>query len=201
MTKWSAANHRMSRWFSAYGFAEVHDQLLIGAYPLDEQDVDTLVSIGVQRVLNLVEDEEYSPGERETAAAALTAAGIEEHRLRLTDFGGLPAEAIEEAVREVSNWLDEGVRAYLHCRAGRQRSAAVAAGVIALREGIEIDPGLVLLQARKPSADPLPHQREDLRRWWHGRRETPDDARSYEQGRCRDERLSGHLQPPFGHGT
>ena len=66
-------------------------------------------------------------------------------------------------------WLDEGARTYLHCRAGWQRSAAVAAGVVAVRTGREIEAALDYVQRRKPSADPLPHQREDLRRWWAGR--------------------------------
>ncbi len=36
--------------------------------------------------------------------------------------------------------------------------------------GIDIDEALDAVRLRKPSADPLPHQREDLRRWWEGRR-------------------------------
>ena len=67
---------------------------------------------------------------------------------------------------QVNDSLDEGVRTYLHCRAGWQRSAAVAAGVVAVRTGREIEDALAYVQRRKPSADPLPHQREDLRRWW-----------------------------------
>jgi hypothetical protein len=45
----------------------------------------------------------------------------------------------------------------------------VAAAVIAVRIGVDIDDALAHVQARKPSADPLPHQREDLRRWWQER--------------------------------
>ncbi len=159
----------VSNWFRSYGFADVLDDLLIGAYPLDAEDVKMLSWIGVNRILNLVEDEEYRPGDRQAVASALAAAGIEERRLSLTDYGGLPAEALEGAVQEVSAWLDDGRRVYLHCRAGWQRSAAVAAGVVAVRKGIDLDQALEHLQAHKPTADPLPHQREDLRRWWEGR--------------------------------
>lgn len=157
-------------WFRTYGFADILDRLLVGAYPLDEDDVRMLSMIGVQRVLNLAEDEEYRPGERALVEQALAEAGIGERRLRLADYGGLPAEDVDAAVREVNDWLDEGVCTYLHCRAGWQRSAAVAAAVVALREGIDIDEALAYVQARKPSADPLTHQREDLRRWWEARR-------------------------------
>lgn len=159
----------MSRWFRSYGFAEVLDDLLVGAYPLDRQDVATLEQVGVRRVLNLTEDQEYRPGDREEVQRALGSAGIEERRLHLTDYGGLPPAALEAAVEEVNSWLDQGVRTYLHCRAGWQRSAAVAAGVVAVRTAREIEDALDYVQLRKPSADPLPHQREDLHRWWAGR--------------------------------
>lgn len=168
----------VSNWFRTYGFADVVDGLLIGAYPLDEDDVGMLSWVGVRRVLNLVQDEEYRPGEREAVAAALEGAGIEERRVRLTDFGGISQSELELAVQEVIAWLDEGIRTYLHCRAGWQRSATVAAGVVALREGIDIEAALAYVQERKPSADPLPHQREDLRQWWRSRGEPAVDPES-----------------------
>jgi protein-tyrosine phosphatase len=167
----------VSRWFRTYGYADVLDDLLVGAYPLDADDVGMLSWLEIERVLNLTEDEEYRRGERQAVERALAAAGIEEHRLRLTDYGRLPAGALEKAVRVVSDWLDEGLRCYLHCRAGWQRSAAVAAGVVAVRDGLDIDEALAVVQARKPSADPLPHQREDLRSWWEARQQSGRRAR------------------------
>jgi protein-tyrosine phosphatase len=159
----------MSNWFRTYGFADVADGLLVGAYPLDGSDVATLAAIGIKRILNLAEDQEYRRGERPAVVEALEEADIEEHRLSLLDFGGLPASALEAAAQEVNRWLDEGIRTYVHCRAGWQRSAAVAAAVIAVRQGLDVDEALAQVQTRKPSADPLPHQREDLRRWWQAR--------------------------------
>jgi protein-tyrosine phosphatase len=159
----------VSRWFRSYGFADVLDDLLVGAYPLDADDVATLEHVGIRRVLNLTEDEEYRPGDRQAVERALTAAGIEERRMSMADYGGLPSATLEAAVQEVNAWLDQGARTYIHCRAGWQRSAAVAAGVVAVRTGRDIDDAVDYVQLRKPSADPLPHQREDLRRWWAGR--------------------------------
>jgi protein-tyrosine phosphatase len=144
----------------------VHDGLLIGAYPLDAEDIGMLAAMSVERVLNLVEDQEYAPGRRVLIEAELREAGIEEHRMRLTDFGRLPADLLEPAVQRVIGWLKEGRLSYVHCRAGWQRSAAVAAGAIAVYDGLSIEEALTYVQRRKPSADPLPHQRDDLRRWW-----------------------------------
>jgi protein-tyrosine phosphatase len=163
----------VSRWFDSYWFAEVYDDLFVGAYPLDRDDVAALRALGVRRVLNLTEDSEYRPRDRRAVVHALAAAGIDERRLCLTDYGGLPPEALEFAAREVGAWLEQGARTYVHCRAGWQRSAAVAAGVVAVRTGMEIDEALAYVHRRKPSADPLPHQREDLRRWWAARAEAP----------------------------
>ena len=82
----------VSDWFRAYGFADVRDDLLIGAYPLDVDDVKVLERLGIKRVLNLVEDDEYGPGQRSAVRRALTDAGIEETRLQLVDYGELPAD-------------------------------------------------------------------------------------------------------------
>lgn len=159
----------MSYWFLSYGFAEVDDDLVVGSFPLDRDDVRMLKGRQIDRIINLVEDSEYEPEVREVVEAALAKAGIEEARVPLTDHGGLPSIEIEAAVQKAIEWLDEGHRVYLHCRAGRQRSAAVAAGVIAIREDLEIVEALALVQQRKPSAEPLPHQLEDLLWWWRER--------------------------------
>ena len=134
-----------------------------------------LASLGDQRVLDLAEESEYRPGDRVAVETALDASGIEEQRLPLPDYGGLPPGLIERAVQDVLAWLGEGKRTYLHCRAGWQRSAALAAGVVAIREDMDIDHALALVQSRKPSADPLPHQRDDHRRWWDSRASAPSE--------------------------
>jgi hypothetical protein len=159
----------MSRWFRTYGCGPVAEGLTIGAYPQDEEDVRALEFLRIERVLNLVEDSEYEPGSREVVSACYQYAGIEERRLDLVDYGHLPADALDEAVDIVSGWLDEGLNVYVHCRAGWQRSASVAAGVLALREEIDIDEAVRIVRSRKPTAEPLPHQREDLRTWWSRR--------------------------------
>ncbi len=159
----------MSTWFRTYGFADVAEGLLIGSYPLDREDVAMLEWAGIRRVLNLVEDDEYRPGEREELEHAYAELGIEERRLPFPDYGGLPSGLIDLAVQAVSGWLDEGENTYIHCRAGYQRSPAIAAALLASRDGVDIDAAIAQVQARKPSAEPLPHQREDLWRWWRQR--------------------------------
>ena len=159
----------MSDWFDRFGFTQVGDDLLIGARPLDVDDVARVVDAGTDVVYNLCEDREYPEGARAELERALDTAGLAELRLPLVDYGGLPASVLDRAVDEVLAELDAGRRVYLHCRAGWQRSAAVAAGVVALREGLEIDAALEAIRERKPTAEPLEHQRDDLAAWWRER--------------------------------
>lgn len=159
----------MSNWFRTYGYGEVYPGLIVGAYPLDREDVERLGLISIERVLNLVEDSEYQPGDREVIEAAYAALGIKETRMNLVDFGHLPADRLEQAVSTLVEWLEERHRVYVHCRAGWQRSASVASGAVAVLDGIGIEEALATVRARKPTADPLPHQRADLHTWWLSR--------------------------------
>ncbi len=161
----------MSRWFERYGHARIRPGLIVGAVPLDRDDAVELTALGVSEVYNLCQDAEYGNGRRraaagrDRAAAALADAGIPERRLPLPDYGRLPAWAIEQACDDVRGSLAAGRTVYLHCRAGWQRSAAMAAAIVALEDGIPIDAALAAVRARKPTADPLPHQRQDLLDW------------------------------------
>ncbi len=159
----------MSSWFRSYGYAGVYDRLIVGALPLDDTDVRRLTALGVTRVLNLVEDSEYQRGARRKVEKALAKADIEEVRLSTEDFGPLSEDLLEQGAAQLNRWLDQGETVYLHCRAGWQRSPAVASGAIALRDGIDIEAALAHVQLLKTTADPLPHQREDLRRWFDAR--------------------------------
>jgi atypical dual specificity phosphatase len=159
----------VSSWFEHFGFAEVGDGLVMGAYPQDADDVAALVAGGVTRVFNLVQDVEYDPGARDACVAALAGAGIQERRIELVDYGSLTPEQIEASAQTVLEWLDEGERVYVHCRAGWQRSATVVAAIVTLREDVTPRDALRILRERKPTANPLAHQRADLFRWWDAR--------------------------------
>ena len=156
----------MSGWFEHFGFGQVGDELLIGAYPQDADDVAALVEAGVTRVFNLVQDVEYEGAGREACTVALVNAGILEERVEVVDYGNLLPGHIERAVQVVRPWLADGERVYVHCRAGMQRSATVAAAIVALEEDCSPAEALRRVSERNPRANPLEHQRQDLVRWW-----------------------------------
>lgn len=123
--------------------------------------VDTLRTEGVQTVINLCEDREYWAGEREAIETAYAAAGIAEHRLGVPDGATIPPEVLDRAVAATAN----GETTYVHCRGGRERSAAVAVALLATRSGIEIDEALTAAQAVWPTCRPLPWQLAGVRAW------------------------------------
>ena len=159
----------MSEWFERYGRAEVAEGLMSGAYPCDADDVSALAADGVTCVMNLCEDDEYEDGDRDAVVAAYASRSIAEERVGVVDYGNLMPGAIEVAAEQVAAWLNEGEHVYVHCRAGWQRSAVVAAAALAVRDGIDPEEALAAIKRRKPSSEPLPHQLQDLRRWWRMR--------------------------------
>ena len=159
----------MSEWFERYGRAEVAEGLVSGAYPCDADDVSALAADGVTCVMNLCEDDEYEDGDRDAVVAAYASRSIAEERVGVVDYGNLMPGAIEVAAEQVAAWLNEGEHVYVHCRAGWQRSAVVAAAALAVRDGIDPEEALAAIKRRKPSSEPLPHQLQDLRRWWRMR--------------------------------
>jgi protein-tyrosine phosphatase len=159
----------VSEWFERYGRAEVAEGLMSGAYPCDADDVSALAADGVTCVMNLCEDDEYEDGDRDAVVAAYASRSIAEERVGVVDYGNLMPGAIEVAAEQVAAWLNEGEHVYVHCRAGWQRSAVVAAAALAVRDGIDPEEALAAIKRRKPSSEPLPHQLQDLRRWWRMR--------------------------------
>jgi atypical dual specificity phosphatase len=161
----------VSEWFEKFGLGAVDasGRLVTGAFPTDADDVAALSDLGIEAVVNLCQDSEYPEGARDRVEAAMRAAGIEERRVGLVDFAGFGPAQLEAAVSEVLRQLESGRRVYLHCRAGQQRSTAVAAGALALHDRVSLDQALTEIRERKPDARPLEHQLVDLRTWYGAR--------------------------------
>ena len=152
----------MSGWFEHFGFGQVGDELLIGAYPQDADDVAALVEAGVTRVFNLVQDVEYEGDGREPRAPRRwRTPGSSRSASRSSTTATCCRATSSARCSTVRPWLADGECVYVHCRAGMQRSATVAAAVVALEEGVEPAEALRRVSERNPRANPLEHQRQD----------------------------------------
>ena len=136
------------------------DRLLAGAMPFRAEHVDALASEGVTVVVNLCEDREYWQDERELVKGAYLRAGITEHQLPVIDGSTVPAAVLAEAVR-----VSREATVYVHCRGGRERSAAVSAAIILATEGLTVEGALEKARRLRPIFRPLPWQVHGLEAW------------------------------------
>ena len=141
-------------------YTRLNDSLLAGRMPFSALHVETLRAEGVTAVINLCEDREYWDGEREAIADACAEAGIAEIRLPVIDGGTVPADVLDQALEAAA----EGV-AYVHCRGGRERSAAVAIALLAAQSGATVEEAHDRALALRPGFRPLPWQVEGVRSW------------------------------------
>jgi atypical dual specificity phosphatase len=141
-------------------YTRLNDSLLAGRMPVSGRHVEALRAEGVTTVINLCEDREYWDGEREDVALACARAGIVEHRLAVIDGGTVSADVLEQAIAAAA----DGV-AYVHCRGGRERSAAVTVALLAAASGSSVEEALGLAVSLRPGFKPLPWQVEGVRSW------------------------------------
>ena len=92
--------------------------------------------------------------------------------------------------------MDECVRSYVHCRAGWQRSASVAAGAVAVFNDVDISTALDWVRSHKSTANPLPHQRADLLDWWLTRGRQQAAAHSAAEARAAADSDARTALPP-----
>jgi atypical dual specificity phosphatase len=96
---------------------EVDDDVVIGALPFPG-DVPKLSELGIGAVVNTC----Y---EYEGPRSAYQRYGIEQLYVPTVDFSHPTLESLETAVRFMENEVKQGKRVYVHCKAGRARSATV----------------------------------------------------------------------------
>jgi atypical dual specificity phosphatase len=96
---------------------EVEPGVMLGARPLP-RDVPKLYALGVRGVVNMC-DEYRGPTE------AYQQLGIEQRWLRTVDFQPPSLDAVHQGVEFVQQMLEKDHKVYVHCKAGRARSATI----------------------------------------------------------------------------
>lgn len=97
----------------------VDDHIIVGAFPF-ARDVSAMAEDGVRAVVNTCE-EYHGPTEQYEKF------GIEQFRMPTIDFTHPAFEDVCRAVEFIEGNVAEDKTVYIHCKAGRARSATVAA--------------------------------------------------------------------------
>ena len=120
----------------------VDDCVILGAVPF-RSDVPKLAAAGVRGVVNTCE--EYAGPLREYAAA-----GIEQLYIPTTDFMPPSLDDVEKAVAFMNRFTSQGETVYVHCKAGRARSATVVLCWLVANRGLTPVAAQQLLLAKRP---------------------------------------------------
>ena len=129
----------------------IDDVVILGALPTTWH-VAQLHDLGVRRVINLCN--EYA-GPR----AAYARHGIEQLRLPTPDFSPPTLDSVRQALALIEQAEAAQESVYLHCKAGRGRSATVAVCRLMQTNSISAEEAEARLRAIRPHVDRRLHRR------------------------------------------
>lgn len=133
----------LGRWLKVRNWWDVvDDDIVLGAFPF-ARDVKQMAAIGVKAVVNTCE--EYCGPTDEYAEHK-----IEQFRMPTVDFTHPSLKDVTEAVAFIESQVAKGHRIYIHCKAGRARSATVAICWLMKSRGITKEEGQQILNKARP---------------------------------------------------
>ncbi len=139
-------NMLLGRWLRVRNWWDrIDEHLIVGAMPL-ESDVPKLHEAGVTAVVNTC-DEYGGP------VAAYEKYGIRQLRVPTIDFTHPSLENVTRAVEFMQQEIAEGGTVYVHCKAGRARSATVALAWLMKSRQLDPKQAQALLQSKRPHTD------------------------------------------------
>jgi len=133
----------------------VDPHVIVGAYPFASL-VPEMHADGVRAVVNTCE--EYGGPVDQYARH-----GIEQLRIPTTDFTHPKLKDVQRAVEFTQEHAEAGRVVYIHCKAGRARSATVALCWLMKYRGMTMDEGQAALLAARPHVNPRLPQRSVVR--------------------------------------
>jgi|688.fasta_scaffold385997_2 atypical dual specificity phosphatase len=145
---------------------QIEPGLYLGAVPL-RHDVEKLSALGVRRVVNTCEEFEGWPSLYEQHR-------IEQLWIPTTDFNPPSLTQIDQAVGFIAEAIEENKAVYVHCKAGRARSATVV--ICYLMKQHQIDPltAQQKIQAKRPHVLPVIYRRDVVQQFHRRLRDSTD---------------------------
>ena len=146
----------------------IDDTVLMGAMPLP-QHAPQLSALGVRGVVNLCE--EYAG-----PLDAYRAGGLTQLHLPTIDFTAPSYDDVLRGVAFIREHAARGEKVYVHCKAGRGRSATLVLCWLIEREGIDAEEAQRRLVARRRQVVARLWKRGVVQRWARERPVTSDGA-------------------------
>jgi atypical dual specificity phosphatase len=135
----------------------IDPHVIVGAYPF-KRDIEGLYKVGVRAVVNTCE--EYAGPTLEYERL-----GIEQLHIPTTDFTHPRIHDVEIAVDFVQSHVEQGHTVYIHCKAGRARSATVALCWLVKHRGLTVEEAQASLLHSRPHVNPKLTQRPVIKQF------------------------------------
>jgi len=140
-------NMLLGRWLKIrHWWDRIDDHVVLGAFPF-ARDVPNLQCDGVTDVINTCQ--EYAGPQ-----AAYEKAGITQLRLPTVDFNHPSLENVVKGVEFIQSVAEKGGTVYVHCKAGRARSATIVLCWLMKSQEMTPDEAQQFILEQRPHADP-----------------------------------------------
>jgi len=150
-----------------FEFDEIAPRVYAGRAPLFRREIWQLREAGITHILDLREEHEWSQHGYvgRSAVAEIDALGLTRLHVPVADVTAPMSRHLDDSVAFIEAALHVGGTVYLHCRAGMQRTASVAAAWYAREHQCSVADAVWQLRQRRPIFDPLYEQVQAAQRW------------------------------------
>ena len=162
---WNLFNARVLKRWNWWDI--VDETVIIGALPF-ESHVEQFKTLGVTGIVNTCE--EYGG-----PIAHYEAAGIVQLRVPTIDFTHPTLDSVEEAVEFIQQQADASGLVYVHCKAGRARSATIVVCWLIHAHGLSPQEAQIYLQQRRKHVNPRVFERAVVRAYYEKHRAKASD--------------------------
>lgn len=153
---------RFWKWWSV-----IDDQILLGAIPLrNKGDLASLKKIGVTHVLSKVEDFEYQNGifTRPLQKKDWTESNVYLRRSPTVDGCHINVDQLYLDIAWMKCRIDEGKKVYVHCKAGRGRSAATVIMYYMVYHKMTFQQAFNFVKSKRCQVYLSPYQKSELQK-------------------------------------
>ncbi len=148
-------------------FDRVTDRIIAGRNPLTARDIEDLVGMGVTHILDLRQPREWLSEEfGAEAIEEIKRRDLQRLNLPVRDQGAPAGKDFDSAYRFLDETLNNDQnRVYVHCRAGKERTAAILIAYYARHHDISYEAALAELCKGRSMLAPLLDQEHAVRQW------------------------------------
>jgi protein-tyrosine phosphatase len=139
--------------------------IYLGALPLQNKGhFQQILDLGIHQVISVVEDFEMEDGYLNSPVKAVDwkKKGIDVKQIKAVDFLPLTREEIKTGIQELAESLKGGKTVYIHCKAGRGRSATIVIAYLMQHQLMSFDDAFALVQNARPQINLNSAQRQAI---------------------------------------